>query len=124
TAPATRGQQLDAARAMQHAAFPLRRISARHLRSIARPFFRAGWTPRDVLYAIDTRPDGTPWPHSGADEVRHLGAWLRHRLAAWASPTGPLPSRSQRAAATLAEQRRRAAQRRAAEGAARAQATP
>lgn len=115
---------LAAARELQAGSFPLRRLSARHLRSVLRPFFAAGWTVPDVRYAIDTRPDGTPWPHSGADGVRHMAAWLRHRLGAWQGPDGPVPSRSQRAAATAAAQRERAAQRRAEEARAREAAAP
>ena len=46
--PETRNEALGAAEAMQERARPLRRLSAEHLRHLARPFFAAGWSPRDV----------------------------------------------------------------------------
>jgi hypothetical protein len=51
--PENRAEALAAARAMQERARVLRRLSGEHLRHLARPFFAAGWSPRDVLHAIN-----------------------------------------------------------------------
>ena len=119
--PETRTEALDAARAMQDRFPVLRRLSAEHLRHLYRPFWLAGWLPRDLLHAIDHDPRGRQ--HGYVAEVRSPAGWVRSRLAGWLGRNGtPLPSRSQQ----LADDRRRvvAAQtaRRAQEAAARAQA--
>ena len=99
--PENRTEALAAARAMQERARLLRRISAEHLRHLARPFFTAGWSPRDVLHALDHEPGGRQ--HSYTAGVRSPAGWIRSRLAGWLGPDEvPLPSRSQR----LAEARR------------------
>ena len=99
--PENRTEALAAARAMQERARLLRRISAEHLRHLARPFFAASWSPRDLLHAIDHEPGGRQ--HGYTSGVRSPAGWIRSRLAAWFGPDGvPLPSRSQR----LAEARR------------------
>lgn len=80
----------------------LRRISAEYLRHLYRPFWRAGWLPRDFLHALDHDPRGRQ--HGYTAEVRAPAGWVRSRLAAWRGRDGtPLPSRSQR----MAEDRRR-----------------
>ena len=114
-------EALGAARAMQERARLLRRMSGEHLRHLARPFFAAGWSPRDVLHAIDHEPGGRQHGYSAG--VRSPAGWIRSRLAGWLGPDEvPLPSRSQRLAEArhqvLAEQ----AARRARDEAARAQA--
>ena len=99
--PENRTEALAAAQVMQERARVLRRISAEHLRHLARPFFAAGWSPRDLLHAIDHEPGGRQ--HGYTSGVRSPAGWIRSRLAAWFGPNGvPLPSRSQR----LAEARR------------------
>ena len=99
--PENRAEALAAARAMQERARVLRRLSSEHLRHLARPFFAAGWSPRDLLHALDHDPGGRQ--HGYTSGVRSPAGWIRSRLAAWSGPGGiPLPSRSQR----LAEARR------------------
>ena len=99
--PENRTEALTAARVMQERARVLRRVSAEHLRHLARPFFAAGWTPRDLLHAIDHEPGGRQ--HGYTSGVRSPAGWIRSRLAAWFGPDDvPLPSRSER----LAEARR------------------
>ena len=99
--PENRTEALAAARAMQERARLLRRLSAEHLRHLARPFFAAGWSPRDLLHAIDHEPGGRQ--HGYTSGVRSPAAWIRSRLNDWLGPDDiPLPSRSQR----LAEARR------------------
>ena len=119
--PENRSEALGAAQAMQERARPLRRLSVEHLRHLARPFFAAGWSPRDVLHAIDHEPAGRQHGYSAG--VRSPAGWIRSRLAGWLGPDEiPLPSRSQR----LAEARRQVladqAARRARDAAARSAA--
>jgi len=96
---------------MQERARLLRRISAEHLRHLARPFWLAGWRPADVLHAIDYEPGGRQHGYTAA--VRSPAAWTRARLAAWLGPDGtPLPSPGQQSAATAARARAGAAARR------------
>ena len=51
--PQNGSEALAAAQTMQEHARLLRRLSAEHLRHLARPFFAAGWTPADLVQAID-----------------------------------------------------------------------
>lgn len=96
------------------------RLSPRHVRSILRPYFLAGWTLSDVQHAIDRRPNGDKWPHDGADGVSNMGAWLTNRLAAWLDTHGTVRrSQSQRVRAEQLELAARARARREAEAAAR-----
>ena len=82
----------------------LRRISARHVAWIVRPWAEAGWSSADLAEAIDRRPDGTRWPHDGADGVGNVGAWLAYRLTPWRTPDGAVrPSPAQREAAAARE---------------------
>lgn len=106
--PKTNPERLAAADELRWRLPVLRRISAAHVRHVAREFFLAGWTVLDVHYAIDYRTDGTPVPHSGDLGVIRPADWLAHRLAAWRDETGTVTrSRSQRLARERAEQRAR-----------------
>jgi hypothetical protein len=115
TSPETRSERLAAARAMQDRSRVLRRLSDRHVRHLTRPFTLVGWTPADVLFAIDHEPGGRQ--HGYTTDVRSPAAWIAARLALWLNPaTGaPLSSRSQlageRRARTRAEQADRRAER-------------
>ena len=114
-------EALGAARAMQERARPLRRLSAEHLRHLARPFFTAGWSPRDVLHAIDHEPGGRQ--HGYTAGVRSPAGWIRSRLAGWLGPDEiPLPSRGQRLAAARRQVLADQAARRARDAAVRATA--
>lgn len=101
--PPTKRDRLRAAEALRWWSPILRRMSARMLRHLLRPWWDAGWSPRDVLYALDHRPDGTPWRNAAG--IRTPAAWIRHRLAAWLDGGEPTPSRSQRAAAAAVRPR-------------------
>ena len=79
----------------------LRKLSDRHLASIARPFLVAGWTVRDLIHACDHRPDGraqgqfveSRWvAYSGADGIprARLGHWLKWRLDFWTTQAGAI----------------------------------
>jgi len=84
------------------------------VRYLARPFFAAGWTGRDVVHALDHAPGGRAYGFTGA--VRHPAGWARARLAVWRAPDGTVrPSASAiraagRAAARAEQEARRAAQ--------------
>jgi hypothetical protein len=69
---------------------------------IARPFTAAGWTPRDLLWAID-HPPGDHGQHRLSARIRHPVGWLRWRLGLWLAGDGTaLPSLSQLRAAAAA----------------------
>lgn len=74
----------------------LRRLTPRWIRSIARPWWEAGWTNNDLLYALEHRPrqDGpaTPAHRCPASQLRKPDGWLRHRLSWWRDARGPLVS--------------------------------
>lgn len=97
TTPSTKSQRLAACQRLRAESSTLGRLSARGLRHIIKRFFASGWTPADVLYAMDHQVDGSLWPYT--DQVRHPGGYLRHRLAVWRDEHGQvLNSRSQRTA--------------------------
>lgn len=78
----------------------MRGCSDRYVMRVIRPFFDAGWGLSDLVGAVDRRPDGSPWPHSGARGVREPARWLIHRLSAWLDEAGaPLVAPSMRARA-------------------------
>lgn len=103
-------QRQAAASEIWYRTFALRCLSIKDLASICRDFFLAGWTVADILHALDWKPDGTPWPHSGAPETREPGrirGWVKNRLAAWRTVEGePLRSKDQQAAAQTAALKR------------------
>ncbi|MEV4180682.1 hypothetical protein AB0J28_04455 [Streptosporangium canum] len=118
-------EMLQAAQALRAHSAILRRISARHLRSVLREFFAAGWSLDDVLYGLDHRTDGSAWTLTS--DPSFVPGWIRYRLACWRTADGtPAPSRSQgraerRAAAAAALDQTRAEREQAV--AARADAT-
>ncbi len=113
--PSSKDDMLRAAAELQRRLPILRTISTEHVRSLCREFFLAGWTVIDIHRAIDWRPDGTAWPHSGARDVRDVPGWLKKtRLAAWrvnGTADGAVtrsPSQRSTAEATAAKARARA----------------
>ena len=72
--------------------------SERAVGSAVREFLRAGWTPQDVLDALEFAPDGTRWRSTG--RVGSPGRIARWRLRPWA---GQHPFRKARAARRAAE---------------------
>jgi hypothetical protein len=102
--PRTQRDRLRASEALRVADPVLRRLSSRHLRHLLTPWWDAGWTPSDVLYAVNVRADGTAWPYAyAADDIGHVPGWIRHRLSAWLGPDGqPVRSHRQRQAAASA----------------------
>ena len=107
---ATTGSQsarFAAAAELQRRLPVLRQISTRDVRSCLRAFFLAGWTIRDIEHALDWKPDGTRWPHDGADGIGpySVRGWLAHRLAPWTTEGTPRRSFTQQADADLAHRR-------------------
>jgi hypothetical protein len=91
--PQRRREALAAAEQVRRDLPVLRRMSARAVRSAVRVYFRAGWTPADVAYALDHLPDGSR--HIRTDAVRSPARWLAWRLGLWRSADGtPLRSHS------------------------------
>lgn len=106
--PSGKDNMLLAAGELQRRLPILRHITDRHVRSILRAFFLAGWTLGDVQLAIDRKPTDQPWSHDGAHGVGNVGAWLTYRLSAWRTHTGTVRrSPSQHAAAQHTEVRAR-----------------
>lgn len=111
--PKTRSEALAAAAALQDHSEELRRLSARHVRHLARVFLLAGWTPADVLAALDVTPGGRRHGYTAA--VRSPAGWAAARLALWLGPDAvPLAPASQLRAETerarIAEQAARRAE--------------
>lgn len=92
---------LRLARELQERLVVLRGCSDRYVMRVIKAFGEAGWSVGDLVAAVDRRPDGSAWPHSGDRGVREPARWLIHRLSAWLDGGGvPLASwRQERAAA-------------------------
>jgi hypothetical protein len=121
--PQNRGEQEAAAEAMRVRCAPLARLSGRHVAAIARPWLAAGWTPADVLHALDWQA-----PHQGGRRwkitagIAAPGPWATWRLAHWRHGDGTIAAPASQLAAQAdarrrAEQAERAAARAAAEAA-------
>lgn len=80
--------RLQAAAELQFLVLPLRRETTAWVAHVCKPFFELGWTIADIQHALDWRPDGTTWPHSGADTVRSIRAFIHVRLGAWVTESG------------------------------------
>jgi len=108
----------------------LGRLSVADVASVCREWFLAGWSIRDVLTALNTRPDGSPWPHQfTVADVVHVRAWMHYRLAAWRQDphdrtSPPARSPSARADAEQIQARARARARAEADAADRAARMP
>ena len=98
--PVNRPQQLTAAWRLK-SLLPnvLGKMSDQDVAACVRDFFNAGWSVADLHHALDSRPDGEPWPYSGAPDTKEphrVRGWLRFRLAAWRDEAGvPMVSRDQ-----------------------------
>jgi hypothetical protein len=88
-------------------------LSDRHVSQLARPFTAAGYSARDLAYAVDHDPSGAQ--HRLSATVRHPAGWLRWRLSRWLGPDGtPLPPVTEIRAAAAERDRAEADARRAA----------
>lgn len=82
------------ARTVQHHCFDLRGISASAILEILTPFFEAGWTVRDVLYALEYSPAHQPYNTKNATGMRSVKKWLDLRMTQWTQQGQILPSRT------------------------------
>lgn len=93
-APVTPAAMLAAGLELQAADPALRRLGPRWIRSLLKPWWRAGWTNRDVLFALEHRPStggpAEPMLRCPAGQLRRPDGWVRHRLSAWQDESGPL----------------------------------
>lgn len=121
--PTSKDERILAGREWARRVPALSKLSDKHLRFLAKDFFAAGWTIRDLITALDTLPDGRAhgqlvdgqWvPYSGADGIpaARLGHWVNWRLNAWRDQAGavlesPTQRRTRRAAAAHREQQAR-----------------
>jgi len=109
--PSSQDNRLAAAGELQNRLPALRHIRTVYVRSICKPFFDAGWTIKDLIEAIDHRPDGTRWPHSGTRGVENIPGWMKNRLRAWITHDGTIhrsPTQRRRARRAAAQARTRA----------------
>mgnify|MGYP000968017057 CR=1 FL=1 len=84
---------LGLARELQERLAVLRGCSDRYVMRVIKAFGEAGWSVGDLVVAVDRRPDGSAWPHSGDRGVREPARWLIYRLSAWLDDRGaPLAS--------------------------------
>lgn len=103
--PRQGGERLAAAQTLRRSSVVLRRMSARMLRHLLMSCFVAGWSPSDVLWALDHLPSGHRHLHT--DDVRIPDAWLRSRLAHWSQDGQVLPGHRDQLEARAIEHRAR-----------------
>jgi hypothetical protein len=98
--PAGHTEQEQAARWLLYEVVGLRSLQPMELRRRTKRFFDAGWTPLDVLHALDNDPDGSPArsvPLPG-DPPDRMERQILNLLGAWCDADGvPLPSPTQAA---------------------------
>lgn len=81
-------------RVLQHHCVDLRSLSATSITGIVQLFFEAGWTVRDVLYALEYRSDNSAYKTRGATGMRSVKKWLSIRMDAWTKSGSVLDSRT------------------------------
>ncbi|MGN9914508.1 hypothetical protein ACTMTJ_43950 [Phytohabitans sp. LJ34] len=88
-------EQLMACEWLCYVSPTLRRAGSDRLRVLLQLWFEAGWTPRDVLYALDHLPTGETQPGeipTAAADPRTTEAYVKRRLRGWLDgDDGPLP---------------------------------
>lgn len=100
--PAGYTEQLVACEWLCYISPTLRRIGADRLRLLLQRWFDAGWTPRDVVHALDHLPTGEiqpgDVPPAGSDP-KVTEAYVKRRLRAWLDDEdNPLPAINQQIA--------------------------
>lgn len=97
--PTRRTEMLAAAAELQRQHSILAKLSAKWIRHLARPYWRAGWCNSDIRHALTYRP--TSWstlPAAPAESIVAPARWIAARLNAWRTAKGRvLPGRSQNA---------------------------
>src|SRR5262249_48345564 len=96
--PSSPAEHEQAARWLLYEVVGLRSLQPAELRRRTLRFFNAGWTPLDVLHALDNDPDGSPArsvPLPG-DSPDRMERQILNLLSAWCDADGePLPSPTQ-----------------------------
>lgn len=116
-APRTKAERYAAAESMQARSVELAQVSARALASRLRRWWAAGWTPVELLRAIDNDATGRRWTYTMQDggKPRNVLAWLSWRLKHHLTSDGSIPvgpglaaqhEREERAAERAAERTR------------------
>lgn len=106
TSTSTQAQRLAAVRLMQFRSPVARLVSDRHLRHLCRDFLLAGWSAREILYALDHLPTGEQHKYAyQAADLRVPAGWIAHRLRFWRDASGS-PIAGYRQAKQLAAGRR------------------
>ncbi|WP_068929371.1 hypothetical protein [Planobispora rosea] len=110
--PGTKAEMLAACERLRADDGLMAKLSARHLRSLLRPLWKAGATVRDIQHVLNHRPDGQAWfaaltVAGQGSTVRSLPGWIRHRISLWLTADGALAVElpSQRSARLAAAQR-------------------
>ncbi|MDJ0322112.1 hypothetical protein [Pseudarthrobacter sp. PS3-L1] len=100
--------ELQAANTVKFHAPVLNKLKNTYVARMLAPFFRADYSPADVLHSIDTKPDGTPHPHDGFRGADNPAMILQSRLNHWRMNGQPIYSRSQRSILNAKEAKERA----------------
>jgi hypothetical protein len=93
TVPTSRFAMLIAADWLRHRLPVFGRCSRKLLRHLCKPYWRAGWTNRDIVHAMDHRPGlfgQTPGVLICPERIAAPQAFIASRLAAWRTPTGTI----------------------------------
>lgn len=94
--PQNAAQQLAAALEIRSDDFALARLSPRAIRSIMKPFWRAGWTNSDLRLALRHVPTShgiRTADRCPAATLRAPDGWVRHRLGRWRDQLSQSPLR-------------------------------
>ncbi|MEU7889865.1 hypothetical protein AB0B54_30555 [Microbispora bryophytorum] len=108
--PGTKTEMLTACKRLRAEDPILRKLSARHLRSLLRVLFRLGATIDDVRHVLHHQPGGSAWPLEAAP--RFVPGWVRWRVQAWLTLDSSSSGQGVRLASPLPSQVREAYRRR------------
>jgi hypothetical protein len=100
--PASRAEQEQAARWLVYELVSLRALPLTELRRRTSPFFDCGWTPQDIVHALDFDPDGSKIRSvtSTSDPPELTRRAVLNMLSSWCDESGkPLASPTQMALA-------------------------
>jgi hypothetical protein len=93
TAPTNRFAMLIAADWLRHQLPVFGRCSRKLIRHLCKPYWRAGWTNRDIVHAMDHRPGLFGQPTGVLicpERIAVPQAFIASRLAAWRTPDGAI----------------------------------
>ncbi|MEN3540651.1 hypothetical protein AAH991_36440 [Microbispora sp. ZYX-F-249] len=108
--PGTKAEMLAACERLRAEDPILRKMSARHLRSLLRRLFQLGATVDDVRHVLHHQPGGGAWPLAAAP--RFVPGWVRWRVHAWLTPDSSPDGEGIRLSSPLPSQVREAYRRR------------